>query len=88
MNKASLKSVLQSVFTSALLAVCLVAAQAKQTVQSTAPEVLKVEPPNWWANHSINPVRLLIRGSKLRSARISSTSRGIKVSNVKINDAG
>src|SRR5262249_20630682 len=27
---------------------------------SDPPEVLKVEPPNWWAGHTINPVRLLI----------------------------
>ena len=32
---------------------------------NAAPSVEKVEPPNWWANHSINPVRLLIRGRDL-----------------------
>jgi hypothetical protein len=29
-----------------------------------------VDPPNWWANHSINPVRLLIRGRHLAGARL------------------
>ncbi|WP_434479736.1 alpha-amylase family glycosyl hydrolase [Gemmatimonas sp.] len=35
-----------------------------------APTVEKVEPPNWWANHSINPVRVLIRGQHLAGARV------------------
>jgi glycosidase len=33
------------------------------------PEVLKVEPPTWWAGHSLNPVRLLIRGTNLHGIR-------------------
>ncbi len=35
-----------------------------------APTVEKVEPPSWWANHSINPVRVLIRGRHLAGARV------------------
>ena len=31
------------------------------------PIVDKVEPPSWWAGHSINPVRLLLRGRGLRA---------------------
>ncbi len=54
----------------------------------TSPEVLKVEPPNWWANHSINPVRVLIRGRNLKGARVEATGGGISVGNIKINDAG
>jgi len=34
-----------------------------------APSVQKVEPPNWWAGHSINPVRVLVRGKNLTGAR-------------------
>jgi glycosidase len=53
-----------------------------------APEVLKVEPPNWWANHSVNPLRLLIRGRNLQGARVESTRKGVKTGAVKINEAG
>ena len=28
----------------------------------------RVEPPNWWANHTINPVRVLVRGTHLAGA--------------------
>ena len=36
---------------------------------SQAPSVTKVDPPSWWANHTINPVRLLVRGVNLTGAR-------------------
>jgi glycosidase len=51
----------------ACLAATLCAAQGR-------PEVLKVDPPNWWANHSVNPVRLLIRGRGLEGARVEAVS--------------
>ncbi|MDQ3806472.1 MAG: hypothetical protein M3416_21900, partial [Acidobacteriota bacterium] len=34
----------------------------------------KVEPPSWWAGHSINPVRLLVRGRGLDGARVEAVS--------------
>lgn len=53
-----------------------------------APEVVKVEPPNWWANHSINPVRLLIRGRNLKGARVESPGPGLSVGEVRASDSG
>ena len=52
------------------------------------PEVLKVEPPNWWTGHSINPVRLLIRGRNLTGARIETTSADLKFGRVRSNASG
>jgi glycosidase len=60
---------------------------ATQAMQD-APEVLKVEPPNWWAQSSINPVRLLIRGRNLTGATVDSTVGDLRTSNVKTNAAG
>jgi glycosidase len=51
------------------------------------PVVTKVEPPNWWAGHSLNPVRLLIRGSGLAGATVSATT-GLSTSDVRVNAAG
>ncbi|HEY3039846.1 MAG TPA: alpha-amylase family glycosyl hydrolase [Pyrinomonadaceae bacterium] len=45
----------------------------------TAPEVVKVEPPSWWAGSSINPVRLLIRGSNFKGARVQGVGRDFRV---------
>ena len=53
-----------------------------------APAVLKVEPPNWWAGHSINPVRVLIRGRNLAGARVEAVGAGIKTGLTRINAAG
>jgi neopullulanase len=52
-----------------------------------APVVTKVEPPNWWAGHSINPVRLLIRGSGLTGAAVSCAA-GLSASGIRVNAAG
>jgi glycosidase len=49
------------------------------------PKVEKVEPPNWWANHSINPVRLLVRGENFQNAKVISKNPTLKVSNIRIN---
>lgn len=34
-----------------------------------APTIEKMDPPNWWARHTINPVRVLVRGTNLTGAR-------------------
>ena len=36
-----------------------------------APTIEKVDPPSWWAGHSINPVRLLVHGRNLAGARVA-----------------
>ena len=54
---------------------------------SAPPIVTKVEPPDWWAGHTINPVRLLIRGVNLAGASLASSS-GLNVSRVRTNGPG
>lgn len=46
-----------------------------------APKVEKVEPPSWWANHTINPVRVLLRGENFHLAKtvVLSTNPAIQV---------
>src|SRR5690242_21681270 len=53
-----------------------------------APTVIKVEPPSWWANHTINPVRLLIHGENLAGARVRPTRPQTTLSSVRINPKG
>jgi glycosidase len=52
------------------------------------PEVSKVEPPSWWAGHSINPVRLMLRGSNLHGARVEAVGEGLRTGLTRVNDAG
>ncbi len=35
--------------------------------QNHVPRVEKVEPPSWWAGHTVNPVRVIARGSYFQS---------------------
>lgn len=51
------------------------------------PTVTRVEPPNWWAGHSLNPVRLLVHGSGLVGAKITGAD-GVRVGEVTVNAAG
>jgi glycosidase len=65
-----------------LTALCLSAGAGA----AQAPVVEKVDPPNWWADHSINPVRLLIRGRNLTGASMDCPRVGC--SGVRANAAG
>lgn len=56
--------------------------------QARGPSIFKVEPPSWWANHTVNPVRLLVRGTNLNGARVTATRPQTIVSDVRSNRAG
>lgn len=77
-----------SVYFSASLHVCVSILFFSAAIFAQSPTVEKVEPPNWWANHSVNPVRLLIRGQNLKGARVSSNSRDIQAANFKTSENG
>jgi glycosidase len=67
----------------AALALWLLAAPA-----AAAPTVTKVEPPSWWPGHSINPVRLVLRGQDLAGASVTSAGAGLSAGPVKVNERG
>lgn len=66
----------------------VVAACLLLSTVAAQPVVTKVDPPNWWAAHSVNPVFLLVRGSGLHGAKVAVAARGFRISNVRVNDAG
>ncbi len=76
------------------LIACLIVffAFAGAVASNAAPSVEKVEPPNWWAGHSINPVRLLVRGKNLGSPEtppsVKSFPTGIRPGNIRVNKNG
>ena len=55
---------------------------------SQAPTVEKVEPANWWVGSTINPVRVLIKGTNLGGSRAESSNPGITISNIKVSSNG
>ncbi|MCA1592026.1 MAG: cyclomaltodextrinase N-terminal domain-containing protein [Acidobacteria bacterium] len=70
-----------------LLVVFLLSAVSLCAAQGV-PEVFKVEPPNWWPGHSINPVRVMIRGRNLSGARVEAHGAGIKAGLTRVNATG
>jgi glycosidase len=71
-----------------LFAVAVLVAASQLTIAQTTPRVTKVEPPGWWANHSINPVRVLIRGNNLQGATVQAPGAGLVAGPAKVNAAG
>jgi glycosidase len=66
----------------------LAASSARAQGGGAAPAVTKVEPPSWWAGHTINPVRLLVRGANLHGARVRASRPGTQADGVVVNPAG
>lgn len=52
------------------------------------PTVQKIDPPSWWVDSTVNPVRVLIKGSNLAGARVEADNRGITASNFKSSPNG
>src|SRR2546421_7461391 len=52
------------------------------------PAVLKVEPPSWWPGHTLNPVRLLVRGRNFQGAKLGSSRHDVVPSEIRINERG
>ncbi|MDT7778186.1 MAG: neopullulanase [Acidobacteriota bacterium] len=71
-----------------LLTLVFVCAAASVCAAQRLPSVFKVEPPNWWAGHSINPVRVLLHGQNLGGARVEAVGQGLKTGLVRVNEAG
>jgi glycosidase len=69
----------------ALVALASVFARA----QNHVPQVEKIEPPSWWADHTINPVRLLIRGRGMSAVSVRAADGSpFEVSSRTVNLAG
>lgn len=54
-----------------------------------APTVEKIDPPNWWTGMTINPVRVLLRGTNLKGATLRvPAGSGLTAGNLKASDNG
>src|SRR2546425_8071941 len=72
----------------AIIFILASAAGTYASSQTAPPSISKVEPPSWWAGHSINPVRLLVRGRNLSGARVKASAPQVLASDVRINRQG
>lgn len=55
---------------------------------TATPVIERVEPPNWWVNHSVNTIQLLIYGRNLQGATASANYKNINVVNITVNEHG
>jgi glycosidase len=52
------------------------------------PEVGGVEPPGWWPGHSLDPLRLLVRGRNLGGAEVEAAGPGLEARPARVSEAG
>jgi glycosidase len=72
-----------------IITACLLTLLSAVFFFAQAPMVEKIEPPNWWAGMTINPVRILIRGKDLQGTRIlTKQGSGLKAANFKTSENG
>lgn len=59
------------------------------TAKAQTPTVEKIDPPNWWANMSVNPVRVLVRGTNLNGANVAAPNNsGLRTYNYRASENG
>ncbi len=75
-----MKKFLSTVFAAILLVLPVLA--------QNAPSVLKVEPPSWWANHTINPVRVLVSLKNINGLELHPVRKETKVLNARSSEHG
>jgi neopullulanase len=61
---------------------------AGASLRADAPQLNSVEPPSWWPGHSLNPVRLLLRGDNLAGTRLTVDHAGCRPGLTRVNPAG
>jgi glycosidase len=75
---------MKTVFLSVLFAVLLFVAPA-----SAQPRIEKTDPPSWWAGSTVNPIRVLLRGQRLKTANVlCPKGSGLNASNFKASENG
>jgi glycosidase len=83
----TLTSLLQVLSTSLRLCGLVVALAIAASAQ--APTVEKVDPPNWWTGMTVDPVRVLLRGTNLKDATIAvPPGSGLTAGNLRASENG
>jgi len=55
--------------------------------QTAAPQITKLEPPNWWIDF-VPELQLLITGENLEGATVTCSSPGVSIARSKVTDGG
>lgn len=69
------------------LLVLVIAVSLSLNCAAAAPQVTKVEPPNWWTSF-VSPVMLLLYGENLADAKISVSFPGVSIQKTQIQPDG
>src|SRR5258708_2487665 len=71
------------------LCLCVVILFLSTIAIAQSPTVEKIDPPNWWTGMTINPVRVLLRGTELKNVSVLvPQGNGLRAGNVKWSENG
>jgi hypothetical protein len=84
----SVRRVLLGLFLCVASLPCPAASADGEQATAVAPQISKIEPPGWWAGHTVNPVRVLLHGAHLRGATVTAEGRGITVGPPRVSARG
>jgi len=74
---------------SSLLRLCALIVFLSIVGFAQSPTVEKIDPPNWWTGMTINPVRVLLRGTGLTNASVLVPQvSGLRAGNLKWSENG
>ena len=88
LETSGLSSPVSRFLSSAPLRLCGLVLLLTCSMLAQAPSVEKIDPPSWWTQSTINPVRVLIRGKELGGARIESSTPGLTATNFEASTNG
>src|SRR6476659_3957669 len=74
---------------SALLVLsALVAGSLPLSAAAQPLTITKIDPPSWWLGSTVNPVRVLLHGTRLTDAHIEIDGFGVTAGNIRLSAAG
>jgi len=66
----------------------LLAGSFPLTAAAQPPTITKIDPPSWWLLSTVNPVRVLLHGTRLTDAHVEIDGPGVAAGNTRVSAAG
>ncbi len=67
---------------------CVLTALMLTAHAGAAPTITKVDPPNWWVPHTMNPIQVLLTGNDLKGATVTTASKDFRIETRYASDNG
>lgn len=87
-NKRFYQLIYLAFLTLVLIPLLFLSLSTKSAANIEKPQIEKLDPPNWWLNHTVNPVQVLIYGRNFSNSKISLDQSGVKLVSSTVSSNG